>query len=73
MIQLIRKRGEKRMMKKEAMLLCAVTANAFCLLLLICKNYGIEKGKKDTPCDLLYQMVYPLIGISIGTILAYFN
>lgn len=52
------------------MILCTAVANTICNALITGKISKIEKNKKDTPYDVVYQMVYPLIGIGIGTILA---
>lgn len=59
------------MEEKEVMLLVILSLNAITTCLLVGKITLIEKAKKDTPYDILYQIVYPAIGFCIGTILAY--
>ncbi len=59
------------MSAKEAMGIVMNALNVIAICLILGKVTNIEKGKKDTPYDLLYRMVYPAAGLCIGTILAY--
>lgn len=60
------------MLGKEFMIPSAVFLNTIAICLLAGKITQMEKEKKDTLYELLYRIVYPIMGFAIGTMIAYF-
>lgn len=59
------------MTEKETMFLCIEALNTLAIAIIIGKIKQVENRKKNTLYDLAYQALSAMVGISMGTILAY--